>query len=329
MTSLARTRPRLATPVALILTLAAAPAPAENAYAKALAARFLDCYEQEGGVPTDEDRQLLARHAEGLAALFDKIDDRIDCLVTVKFVTECIDEIGTLTCDELATRLTDVLGSAPPLATLPGLGRGGIHRPREQDPRDPRRVPRDPRRRRRPGPGRPSALPRGLRYTRHEHHLPARQQVHHPAPADDRLPILRSGRRRPRDPRGPDRSPPRPTPGSRPGPPSPMNPTRLILATLLAGALSCDSSSSDGTTDPGPPPPPASCDGIAAVPGTPALTLESVAGSFDDPLLAITAPGDADRIFVVEQGGRIWVVRRGVRVETPFLDVSDRVRSRR
>ena len=38
-------------------------------------------------------------------------------------------------------------------------------------------------------------------------------------------------------------------------------------------------------------------------------------------------PGDRERIFVVEQGGRIQVVRNGRRLPQPFLDVSDEVLS--
>jgi hypothetical protein len=41
----------------------------------------------------------------------------------------------------------------------------------------------------------------------------------------------------------------------------------------------------------------------------------------------MTQPLDDGRIFVVEQGGRIRIVRNGVLLATPFLDISTRVLS--
>jgi glucose/arabinose dehydrogenase len=46
-------------------------------------------------------------------------------------------------------------------------------------------------------------------------------------------------------------------------------------------------------------------------------------GRFDSPLYVTTPPGDRRRLFVVEQGGRIWVLLNGRRVKRPFLDVSN------
>jgi glucose/arabinose dehydrogenase len=48
-------------------------------------------------------------------------------------------------------------------------------------------------------------------------------------------------------------------------------------------------------------------------------------GSFDQPLYVTAPPGDRGRVFVVEQGGRIRVVRSGKKLPTPFLDISGRV----
>lgn len=50
-------------------------------------------------------------------------------------------------------------------------------------------------------------------------------------------------------------------------------------------------------------------------------------GRFDGPVYVTQAPGDASRLFVVEQPGRIVVVRRGRTLKTPFLDLTDRVKS--
>jgi hypothetical protein len=48
-------------------------------------------------------------------------------------------------------------------------------------------------------------------------------------------------------------------------------------------------------------------------------------GRFDAPVYVTQAPGDPTRLFVVEQEGRIRVVRNGRTVTAPFLDISDRV----
>src|SRR5919197_3783068 len=44
-------------------------------------------------------------------------------------------------------------------------------------------------------------------------------------------------------------------------------------------------------------------------------------GSFEQPLYVTAPPGDERRVFVVEQGGRIWVVRGGRKLPQPFLDL--------
>jgi len=48
-------------------------------------------------------------------------------------------------------------------------------------------------------------------------------------------------------------------------------------------------------------------------------------GNFSSPLYVTAPPGDRRRVFVVQQGGRIMVVRAGRRLAQPFLDISDRV----
>ena len=50
-------------------------------------------------------------------------------------------------------------------------------------------------------------------------------------------------------------------------------------------------------------------------------------GSFSNPLYVTAPPGDRARVFVVEQGGRIQVVRNGRRLRQPFLDISGEVLS--
>ncbi|HEY3524314.1 MAG TPA: PQQ-dependent sugar dehydrogenase, partial [Candidatus Limnocylindrales bacterium] len=57
------------------------------------------------------------------------------------------------------------------------------------------------------------------------------------------------------------------------------------------------------------------------------LALEPVVDGLDSPL-SIAAPDDGSgRIFVVEQAGRIRIVRDGTLVDRPFLDIRDRVSS--
>jgi len=56
------------------------------------------------------------------------------------------------------------------------------------------------------------------------------------------------------------------------------------------------------------------------------LTLERVASGLQDPLY-LTAPAGDPRLFVVEQPGRIRIIKDGRLLPTPFLDITDRVRS--
>jgi glucose/arabinose dehydrogenase len=50
-------------------------------------------------------------------------------------------------------------------------------------------------------------------------------------------------------------------------------------------------------------------------------------GSFSNPVYVAVAPGDKSRLFVVEQDGRIRVVRKGHKLSRPFLDISGSVLS--
>ncbi len=59
--------------------------------------------------------------------------------------------------------------------------------------------------------------------------------------------------------------------------------------------------------------------------GSAGVRLTAVGGNFDRPVHVTAAPNDAQRIFVVEQAGRIWTVRDGVRLPTPFLDLTAQV----
>jgi glucose/arabinose dehydrogenase len=63
-----------------------------------------------------------------------------------------------------------------------------------------------------------------------------------------------------------------------------------------------------------------------AVAARPGLRLKQV-GTFDSPVYLTAPPGDRSRLFVVEQGGRVWIKRGGKRLARPFLDISRRISS--
>jgi glucose/arabinose dehydrogenase len=66
----------------------------------------------------------------------------------------------------------------------------------------------------------------------------------------------------------------------------------------------------------------AACSSSATAPDPSGGGLELVADGLDAPLLVTYAPGDTERIFVVEQTGRIRVVRNGTLLTEPFLDIA-------
>jgi glucose/arabinose dehydrogenase len=72
--------------------------------------------------------------------------------------------------------------------------------------------------------------------------------------------------------------------------------------------------------------PAATGSGTAPAATTAAQTLRlSPVATFDSPLYVTGAPGDTRRLFVVEQGGKIKVVRAGRTLRRPFLDISSLV----
>lgn len=64
-------------------------------------------------------------------------------------------------------------------------------------------------------------------------------------------------------------------------------------------------------------------------PGPPAqggpLDLQMVAAGFDSPVFLTWAPGQRNRLYVVEQTGLVRIIEDGEVLEEPFLDLSDRV----
>jgi len=59
--------------------------------------------------------------------------------------------------------------------------------------------------------------------------------------------------------------------------------------------------------------------------GSNAIRLERV-GEFRSPVY-LTAPAGDPRLFIVEQAGRIQIVKNGAKLSRPFLDISERVKS--
>jgi glucose/arabinose dehydrogenase len=52
-----------------------------------------------------------------------------------------------------------------------------------------------------------------------------------------------------------------------------------------------------------------------------AITLSTVASGFSSPVLVTNARDGSNRLFVVEQGGRIKIIKNGNLLPTPFLDI--------
>jgi glucose/arabinose dehydrogenase len=94
----------------------------------------------------------------------------------------------------------------------------------------------------------------------------------------------------------------------------------LVVALLVLAACGSDDSSAETTA--------ATASSAETTRVTPAaasgVKLVGV-GQFDMPVYVTAPPGDRRRIFVVEQGGTIRVVRGGKRLSRPFLDLRSKV----
>lgn len=89
----------------------------------------------------------------------------------------------------------------------------------------------------------------------------------------------------------------------------------VSILSFLAGCASCGGETLDATLPP--PPPPA---------GAVTLALQQVATGLTVPLL-LTAPAGDSRLFIVEKSGRIRIVKNGMLLGQPFLDISGKVSS--
>ncbi len=61
----------------------------------------------------------------------------------------------------------------------------------------------------------------------------------------------------------------------------------------------------------------------ASAPSASEIQLTLIADDFFRPLLLTHAGDNSGRLFIVEQTGKIWIMKDGVRLDAPFLDVSD------
>jgi glucose/arabinose dehydrogenase len=118
--------------------------------------------------------------------------------------------------------------------------------------------------------------------------------------------------------------------------------SHALVAALVAILAACGPSGvaspapSTATASPTPASPPAtpSASPSPSLSPTPAasgalddlrIALEPVAGGFDRPLFVTHAGDGSGRVYVVEQGGFVWLLEGGTRLDAPFLDISDRV----
>jgi len=98
----------------------------------------------------------------------------------------------------------------------------------------------------------------------------------------------------------------------------------LGLTVAVLGGCGGDSGTPSSPT-PTPAAPSTSCAAGDAVSGTSTLAARLIASGFRDPLDLQSAPGDRERLYVVEQGGRIQIILSGQVQQTPFLDIADRI----
>jgi len=102
---------------------------------------------------------------------------------------------------------------------------------------------------------------------------------------------------------------------------------RLLVVLAAAAALvGCGSGEGASAERPAPASTPAAPDAEPAARRAARRGVRLVrVGSFESPLYVTAPPGDPRRVLVVEQGGRVWLLRGGRRLPEPFLDLSGEV----
>jgi glucose/arabinose dehydrogenase len=99
----------------------------------------------------------------------------------------------------------------------------------------------------------------------------------------------------------------------------------VLTAVLAVASCGGGGDDADGRTATPTPTPTAAAPGeTPAAPASRGVRLKRI-GEFDAPVFLTSPPGDRSRQFVVEQGGRVMVVRDGRKLGTPFLDIRSQV----
>ena len=106
----------------------------------------------------------------------------------------------------------------------------------------------------------------------------------------------------------------------------PLSKARRAAATGALACLCACGGSSDATSPTPLPTPSSGACSATPVTGQPALRADLVFSSLDRPV-DLQTPGDRSRLFVVEQRGRIRLLRGRAVVAAPFLDITDRASS--
>jgi glucose/arabinose dehydrogenase len=103
--------------------------------------------------------------------------------------------------------------------------------------------------------------------------------------------------------------------------------SRDVVRTIVgAGVLSLAGCADNATMAPTPTPTPTpACAAGDPIAGMPTLVATRVTTGLRQPLDLQSVPGDRERLYVVEQGGRIRVIRSGQLQAAPFLDISGRI----
>jgi hypothetical protein len=83
----------------------------------------------------------------------------------------------------------------------------------------------------------------------------------------------------------------------------------LVAGLLLTAGISCDTDDDD--------------DGAPGSIGD--ITLDLVAEGLESPLGVIAPPDNTGRLFIVDQGGIIYIIKDGERLSQPFLNISSKV----
>jgi len=108
-----------------------------------------------------------------------------------------------------------------------------------------------------------------------------------------------------------------------------------LVAVLLAGGCSPAPDATSVATEPASSRPAASASPAPSAGGTAGATasanpdadaaIEVVASGLSTPVGLVAPPDQSGRLFVIEQTGRIWILRNGAIEPEPFLDLSSRI----